>query len=203
MVLQNFKYLLFIYLAILGLMLFLSIRYKAKFWGLLGRVFPLLLAALVLFNLISFSFINQAYIHPAYRGHLERLQSNELIDLLENSASPPRKVWIYALVEDYYQGRVLLVPEELLDSLDLSQERLQAQGQLADLKTIDYQVKPTAEDMQQILSREYFDLNTIDGGVFTFVIEGADSNVPLLFFKYGNQHYFVPEDLLSDLESDL
>jgi hypothetical protein len=184
-------------------MLYLSIRYKQIFNRLLGRVFPFLLTALVLVNLISFPFINQNHIHPTYKGHLERLPSNKLIDLLENSVSPPRKVWIYALVEDYYQGRVLLISNDISSSLDLSLERLKVQGQLADVRTSLYQVKPSADAMKHVLSMEYFDLNTIDGGVFTFVTGGADSTSPLLLFMYEDQYYFVPEDLLPDMEGNL
>jgi len=204
-----------IYLTVLSLLLFLSIRYREKFWTRFGSVlFPILLAVLFIYNLISFPAINQPYSNWAYQGRLQRLPSSELLDLFETSATPLRADWIYALVEDYYLGRTLLIPENIIDSLDLSLEGLLSQGRLADVEIIEFEKKLTADEVKKVLGMRYVDMptrevdsknniTTREGDVYYFILEEVDPNSPLLLLKHENQLFFIPEDLLPDLEGSL
>lgn len=203
MITIDLKIFLIFYLIALSLVFTLSIVFRRRFWYLFGRVLPIIFIAHFLLNMLLFPAINQAHIHPAYEGYLHRLPSNELIDLLYNSTSPSRIGWVYPLVEDYYIGRTLLIPNSILDSLDLSLERLRSQGRLADVIITDFRYELTDGDVDQVLDMDFIDLDTKQGDVYYFVMERNDPNAPLVLLRSENQLFFIPEDLLPGGEGDL
>jgi hypothetical protein len=97
----------------------------------------------------------------------------------------------------------LFIPENLLDSLELSVERLLSQGRLADVIPIELDEILTEAEVEMILGLEYVDLGTKEGNVYHFVTEEKDPNSPLLLLVHESQFFFIPEDLLTDLEGSL
>ena len=200
MLIPNFKFYLVCYLAVLILVLAFSIKFRDRFWRVLSAVYPLILIAYLLFNGLTFRLINQNHIHPAYQGHLERLPTNELIDLFITSTSPSRASWIYLLVEDYYQGRVLWIPENALDSLELSPERLQTQGRLARVEIRDLDDGLSDDEIARILDLEFTMIDNKSGLTYHFILQESDPDSPLLLLKEGNRLFFIPQDLLPEGE---
>jgi len=198
MMFDNFKLYVFVYLIILIMALAVSLKFREKFWKIFCSVFPLILLCHILFNFITFRSINQNHIHPAYQGHLERLPSNELIDLFVTSTSPSRASWIYLLVEDYYQGQTLWIPESIIDSLDLSPERLHSQGRLADVKILDIENELSEDEIDKILSMEYAEIYTKEGVTYHFIREERDSKSPLLILQQDDRLFFFPQGLLQE-----
>ena len=204
-----------IYLAVLSLLVFLVLRFREKFWKwFVPVIFPILLTALFIYNLVSFTSLNQPYFNWAYQGVLRRLSSNELIDLYSTSATPLKPEWIYPFIEDYYLGRTLFIPENLMDSLDLSLERLVSQGRLAAVKIIMIDGRLAESDLEGILSLEMIDIHTNElnkngnitreeGDIYHFVTAESDPGTPLLLIRFENQLFFIPEDLLLDLGGGL
>lgn len=202
-----------IYLVVLSFVLVLSIKFRSKFWNLYGSaLFPVLLAAIFIYNLVSFPSINQPYFNWAYQGVLQQLPSNELIDLFKRT--PLRAEWIYALIEDYYLGRTLFIPESELSSLELSLDSLRSQGRLANVITIESDGKLTEDEVELILGLEHVDVSTrevdlnnnitaTEGDIYYFITEEKDPDSPLLLLRYENQVFIIPEDLLPIPEGGL
>ena len=161
-------------------------------------ILQLVLGGTVIYNLIAFPSINQA--DP---WSLQRVPSNELVDLFDMSLAPFKTSWVYSLVDTYYQGRTLLIPEEILDSLLLSVELLQTQGHLSEVVPIEIDDKLTKGDVELILGKDYVDIRTKDGETYHFITEEKDPSSPLLLLKYENQLFFIPDDLLPALEGGL
>ena len=201
-----------IYALSLSIVIALSIIFREKFWHRFGSwLFPILLGVLIIFNLFSFPAINQPYFNWAYQGHLQRLPSNQLIDLFQTSGSPLRADWIYPFVEDYYQGRKLLIPENLTDSLELNQERLLSQSRLAVVETIAFNGELTKDEVEMLLDLETVSIPTRvlnsegnitkeQGDVYHFVLGEKDASVPVLLLKHENQFFFVPLDHVPEKE---
>lgn len=204
-----------IYTISLSILFALSIILRGKFWHRFGAlVFPILLGGVIIFNLLSFPAVNQPYFNWAYQGRLQRLPSNQLIDLFKTSQTPLRADWIYPFIADYYPGRTLLIPENLLDSLELSLDQLDSQGQLAAVEVIEFNgvleesqaeiiqewemaVVPTRElDSDGNITRE-------EGDSYHFFREEEDTEAALLLLRYDDQLFFIPEDLLPAAEEDL
>ena len=182
-----------IYLAILSLLVIVLYIFRAKINPRSVSIITLALSLVIIsYNLISFpSFIQ------ANEWKVQLLPSNEFIDLFENSLSPTRISWVYPLIEDHYLGRTLLIPESLVDTLELSLERLVSQAQLADVKLIDSVLNITERDLGLIMGLEsVFFLNEKTNQSYYFVTEENDPNAPLLLLRYENQFFFIPEDLL-------
>lgn len=187
------------YLVVLGLFFALMRKLPEKFWIRFGAVmFPLMLAAHLIYNITSFPYINQKN-----KWNTRRLPSNELIDLLNNGVALSRVSWIYALIEDSYLGRTLFVPESLFASLDLSAARLKSQGGLADVIPVEFNYELTERDVDLILKMEYHDMDTMEGDIYYFITEEKHPGTPLLLLKYENKLFFIPEDLLKDVEESL
>ncbi len=198
MAVQELKF-VYIVLAIIGILISLLIKIWFKSWYRFGIILiPLILVGNIITNLIWFPAINQGD-----RWQLQRLPSNELIDLYNTSITPFKAGWIYSLVELYYQGRTLLIPDDVLDSLDISRELLQTQGQLAEVVPVDLDRKLTENEVEMILDLEGDKILMNDGNLYHFVTGGVDQKSPLLLLKYENQLFFIPGDLLSDWESSL
>ena len=201
---QNLKLFLLFYLILLALVLILSIRFRNKYWSLFGSVlFPLILIVLITYNLVMFPAFNRIDVPPYFQARLQQLSSKDLIDLFDKSITKARSAWIYTLVEIYYQGRVLLIPIDQLDSLGLSMERLQDQGRLMDIRMIDTDFSLTEGEVELILSLDHADLSTKEGDYFHFVTQVKDPAASLLLIKYENQLFFIPEDLLPVIKEDL
>ena len=198
MAVQELKF-VYIVLAIIGILISLLIKIWFKSWYRFGIILiPLILVGNIITNLIWFPAINQGD-----RWQLQRLPSNELIDLYNTSITPFKAGLIYSLVELYYQGRTLLIPDDVLDSLDISRELLQTQGQLAEVVPVDLDRKLTEREVEMILDLEGDKILMNDGNLYHFVTGGMDQKSPLLLLKYENQLFFIPGDLLSDWESSL
>ena len=80
---------------------------QERFWRLFGTGLPYILGGIFLFNIISFGLINRPYFNWAYEGVLQRLPTNGLVDLYATSGTPIRTEWIYAVIENYYQGQTV------------------------------------------------------------------------------------------------
>lgn len=161
-------------------------------------ILQLILAGTVIYNLISFSSINQA---DPWR--LQRLPSNELVDLVDSSLAPFKTIWIYPLIDIYCQGRTLLIPEGFLDSLNLSAELLQSQGLLADVRPIKSGGELTEGEVELILGMDQIDIRTKEGETYHFIMEEKDPSAPLLLLRYENQLFFIPKDLQPESGSGL
>jgi len=186
------------YLVVLVLLYSLMRKLQEKFWLRFSAVmFPFLLVGHILFNVISFPAVNQA------RWRLRRLPSNDLIDLMDNSYSQRRTYWIYPLMEIYYAGRTLQIPENLLDSLPLSKEELQRKGRLAEVVPIEMIAELTEGEVELILAADYLDISIDDGYLYHFVMQETDLDSPLLLRRYEDRLFFIPKDLLPDTESGL
>lgn len=204
MIIQNLKVFLFIFLLVLIPVIFLAIKFRNKFWKLFGSVlFPLILGALLIYNIVSYPALNWFAIFPSYQGPLQRLPSNELISLYDNGSAQARTDWIYSLIEIYYPGRTLGVPDEILNSLDLSQELLKTQGRLAEVVPLDMDSDLTEAQAELIRGLELVAIKLNDGNLYYFVTEEMSPNSSLLLLKHGNQLFFVPEDLLPEKEGSL
>ena len=188
-----------IYLAVLSLVFVLLVIFRKKIPDRFGSTFFLILyPILIIYNLISFPTFTKAN-----EWNPMPLPSNELVDLFKYSLSPSRTSWIYPLIENYYVGRTLLVSGELLDSFELSQDRLLSQGRLESVNLIDYEISLTSGDLDLILDLEsiYF-LNVKKNQDYYFVLEEQDPSSPLLLLRYENQLFFIPQDLLPDREEN-
>ena len=204
MVIENLTAFFFIYVACCALALFVLVKFKKRLWTLFCSVlFPLILISQFTYNVISSPSLDLFTIFPYNQGRLERLPSNELIDLLDHGTAQSRTVWICPLIELYYQGRTLLIPDDVLDSLDISRELLQTLGQLAEVVPVDLDRKLTENEVEMILDLEGDKILMNDGNLYHFVTGGVDQKSPLLLLKYENQLFFIPGDLLSDWESSL
>ena len=204
MIIEDLKLFLLTYLVILGLVLFLAIRFRRRFQKLFGStLFPLILGVLLIYNIISYPTLSWFVIFPSYQGSLQRLPSNELISLYDNGSAQARTAWIYSLVEIYYQGMRLGVPAGLLNSLDLSAELLQTQGRLAEVVQLEFENDLTIDQVDLILAMEFVSIRLDDGNIYYFVTEETDSDSSLLLLKLGNQLIFVPKDLLPEREMSL
>jgi hypothetical protein len=212
---QQYLAIICIYLVVLSLLLFLSMKYREKFWDRFrSLLFPIIMAALLFYNLVAFPFINQPYFNWAYRGRLQRLPSNELLDLVETNDTPLKPEWIYTFIANLYQGKTLLIPGSLIDNLDLSLENLLHQGRLAAVKTIEKKGDLTEAEIGSILdmdlvkipTKKIDDLGNVtkeDGYIYYFIQEEKNPKAPLLLLRNQNQLFFIPEDLLSGLEGGL
>lgn len=177
----------------------LMIKLQDKFWFRFGTVMlPLILVSTLIYNLISFPSTDRAGIWS-----LQRLPSNELIDLFDESTTPIKTAWLYPLIDSYYQSRTLIISDSLLGSLNLSVELLQTQGHLADIKIIDLDTRLSEGDVELILGMEIVDLRMVNGHVYHFVTEELDPGSPLLLLRHEKQLFFIPEDLLPDPEGSL
>jgi len=203
MVIENLKFFLLIFLAILGLVTLLAFKFREKFWKLFGSVLPLILGALFIYNILSYPSLNWFVIFPSYQGPFQRLPSNELISLYDVGSAEARIGWIYSLIEIYYPGKTLGVPEEVLDSLDLSPELLVTQGRLADVVTLEFDSELNDDQADQILGMEAVSIRLDDGNLYHFLTGETDPKSYLLLLKHGNQIFFVPEGLLPDEEVNL
>ena len=201
------------FLALLSLFLFLAFRFRDKFWRLYGLMLPFLLGGIFLFNLISFGFINRPYFNWAYLGVLQQLPSNELVDLYATSGTPIKPRWIYAVIENYYQGQSLSIPRDVLESLDLPLESIQDQAQLSDVKIIEGDWNLSEDDLELILDLEPGKVQTqiLDekgnvtreaGDTYYFVVDPADPLSPLVLLRFEDQLFFLPESILQELEGE-
>lgn len=201
------------FLVVLSLVLLLAILFRKKFWGLIGSVFPYLLAGIFLINLVAFQSINRPYFNWAYQGVIQRLPSNELVDLYATSGTPIKPRWIYPVIETYYQGRTLIIPENLVESLDLSLDLLETQGQLeeVDLVVEDWDLSPADLDVIMALDPDRIQTQKLDsngnvtqeaGDIYHFVSVDTVSQTPLVLLRYQNKLFFLPESILQDLEGE-
>jgi hypothetical protein len=204
MVGRDLKSIILIYSIVLILVLFLSLKFRDKFWFLFSAVlFPLISLALITYNLVRFPAFNRVDIPPYFQARLQRLSSKDLIELFDNSITKARSGWIYTLVEIYYQGRTLLIPEDYMEFIELSLEKLQAQGRLIDVQTIELNYVLTESRIELIQELDFSSLSTREGDLFYFVTQEKDQNSPLLLLKYGDMLIFIPQDLLPENEGDL
>ena len=204
MIIQNLKLFLFICVLVLSPVLFLAMKYRAKFWKLFGSaLFPLILGVLLVYNIVSYPSLNWFAIFPSYQGPLQRLPSNELISLYEHGSAQARVAWIYSLVEIYYPGKILGVPDGLMDSLNLSGELLRTQGRLAGLVAVEVEHNLTENQAEGILAMEKDSIRMDDGNLYHFITEEKDPEATLLLLQRGNELFFIPEDLLPGKEGGL
>ena len=103
-------------------------------------------------------------------------------------------------MEDYYQGRVLWIPENALDSLELSPERLQTQGRLARVEIRDLDDGLSDDEIARILDLEFTMIDNKSGLTYHFILQESDPDSPLLLLKEGNRLFFIPQDLLPEGE---
>ena len=201
------------FLAVLSLILLLGILFRKKFWSLYSSLLPYLLAGIFLINLPAFQFINRPYFNWAYEGVIQRLPSNQLVDLYVTSGTPIKPKWIYSVIETYYKGKSLIIPENLVESLDLSIELLESQAQLADVTLVEEDWDISAEDMELILALDPDMIQTqkLDtkgnvtrevGNIYHFVSIDALSQTPLVLLRYQNKLFFLPESILLNLEGE-
>ena len=118
----------------------------------------LLLGGNLIFNLVSFSSINRADLWS-----LERVSSNELIDLYKASSAPLWTAWIYPIIEDFYDGATMYVPAEMMDSLDLSADLLQTQGRLGEVILLESGMEFSERDIEYLLSINSDSISTNSG----------------------------------------
>ena len=201
------------FLAALSLLLLLAILFRKKFWTLFGPVLPYLLVGIFLFNLISFQMINRPYFNWAYQGVIQRLPSNGLIDLYVTSGTPIKPRWIYTVIETYYQGRSLIIPEDLVESLDLSLDLLKSQAQLIDVDLVqgDWDISPADLEVIMALDPDMIQTQKLNskgnvtqelGDIYHFVEDPADSQSALVLLRFDNKLFFVPESVLQTLGGD-
>ncbi len=185
-----------IFLIVLSIVVIHTTILRNKVWIRLGTMlFPLILVANIIYNFYSFDQINKSK-----EWHLQRLPSNELIDLIEMMPTPIKTRWIYPLIGEFYPGRTLSIPLKLLDSLDLSLELLQSQGRLAYVKTIEHDKKLTEHEVEMFLRMKYVELYFVNGETYHFITEEMGPNSPLLILKHESQIFIIPEDLLLESE---
>lgn len=197
LIIQNLKVFLLCYTLVLIPVLILAFKNREKFWKLFGSVlFPLILGTLLFYNIVSYPSLNWFAIFPSRQGPFQRLPSNGLISLFDNGSAQARAGWVYSLIEIYYQGKTLGVPDEIMKSLNLSQELLKTQGRLVDVVPLEMENELTEGQAELILGMDSVSIKLDDGNIYHFVLEEMDPNSYLLLLKYGNQLFFLPEDLL-------
>ena len=190
---------IFFYLIVLCLLFFLQKKLREKFWVQYGRVvFPLMITALLLFNLLSFQTINESN-----KWSTLRLPSNSLLDLMKNSLGLSRTSWMYTLIGEYYSGRTVLIPQNVLARLGLSVERMQSQGMLADVILLESDYYLTREEVDLILRIEHGKISTKEGPFYHFFVDNKSPDSRLLLLKYENGYFFIPEDLVPAMGEDL
>jgi len=185
-----------IFLIVLSIVVIHTTILRNKLWIRFGTMlFPLILVANIIYNFYSFDQINKSK-----EWQLQRLPSNELIDLIEMMPTLIKKPWIYPLIGEYYPGRTLSITLNLLDPLDLSLELLQSQGRLAYVKTIEHDKKLTEHEVEMFLRMKYVELFLENGETYHFITEEMGPNSPLLILKHESQIFIIPEDLLPESE---
>ena len=170
---------------------------RTRFWIFIVMV-PLVLGGNLIFNLVSFSSINTADLWS-----LERVPSNELIDLYKASSAPLRTEWIYPIIEDFYDGGTLYIPADMMDSLDLSLELLQTRGRLIEVISLESSLELSERDIESVLSMENDVISTKNGDVYHFMRMGDEAGGSVVLIEYENQFFFIPAELLSDLDGGL
>lgn len=190
---------IFFYLIVLCLLFVLQKKLREKFWVQYGTVvFPLMIAALLLFNLLSFQTFNESN-----KWSTLRLPSNSLLDLMKNSLGLSRTSWMYTLIAEYYSGRTVFIPGNVMAALNLSVERMQSQGMLADVILLESDYDLTEEEVDLILKMEYEKIDTKEGPVYHFYGDDQSPGSRLLLLKFDNSYFFIPEALLPNLGEGL
>ena len=111
--------------------------------------------------------------------------------------------WIYSFIDIYYQGKTLLIPDNIVNSLDLTQEELQTQGRLSDVSFIEFDGLLSEADAELLLLLESADITLDDGVEYHLITEIRDPASPLLLLRYQRQLYFIPQDLLLEIRGIL
>ncbi len=157
----------------------------------------------LIYNILSYPTLNWFVIFPSYQGTFQRLPSNQLISLYDHGSAQARAAWIYSLVEIYYPGKTLGVPDGLMDSLNLSGELLRTQGRLAGLVAVEIDHNLTEDQAGGILAMKRDSIRMDDGNLYHFITEEKDPESTLLLLQRGNELFFIPEDLLPGKEGGL
>lgn len=200
------------FVVLFSLIFFLSIRFRDRFWGLFGTVLPFLLGGIFLFNLISFEFRNRPYFNWAYEGVLQRLPSDGMVDLYASSGTPIKPQWIYIVIETYYQGKTLTIPETLVEGLELSIDLLESQAQLDEVVLVKAPGYLSPADLEEIMALDQDKIQTqkLDskgnvtreaGDIYHF-IDAVDPQEALVLLRYQDSLFFVPESVLPELEGE-
>jgi hypothetical protein len=191
------KYPLFLSgLFLISILLVLSALFYNRFTVRLSSLlFPLLLLVCVGLNLRSFGDIDQRD-----RWHLQRLPTNNLIDLLRASHDKLSTRPVYVLFEDHFKGRTLASPPDLLDDVGLSPELLQSWGELAEVKTLVYDSNLSAQEVSILFDLQHIEQEVQGGNKYIFITESSDTSDLLLITRYEKQIFIVPLSLLPDSE---
>lgn len=176
-----------------ALYFFSAIFYNRFVVRLGAALFPFILLVGIGLNLQSFSNIDQLNL-----WHLQRLPTNNLIDLLQASHDPLYTRPVYILFEYHYKGRILVTPPGLLEDVGLSPELLRSWGRLAKVETLEYDSSLTDQEAYTLLLLDHIELETDAGEKYIFVTEALDSTTLLLITRQGGQTFIVPLNLLPD-----
>ena len=183
-------------LFLISVLLFLSAYFYNRFTVRLSSLlFPLLLLVCVGLNLQSFNDIDQRDV-----WHLQRLPTNNLIDLMQASHDKLSTRPVYVLFEEHFKGRTLVSPPGLLNDVGLSPELLQSWGGLAEVETLVYDSNLSEQEVSILLHLEHIELEVKGGNKYVFITEFSDSTAPLLITRYDGQIFIVPLSLLPDRE---
>lgn len=179
-------------LLLISILLFLSAYFYNRFIvRLYSLLFPLLLLVCVGLNLQSFSDIDQSDV-----WRLQRLPTNDLIDLMQASHDQLYTRSVYVLFETHFKGRILVSPPGLLEDVGLSPEYLQSWGGLAGVKTLAYDTNLTELEASELLHLEHIEIKIDGSDKYVFIPESPDSTDPLLITRYDGQIFIVPLSLL-------
>lgn len=175
-------------------LIFTAIFYRRWMMRFFALLLPVVLIVSIGWN------ASRLFTPASRRWNFKPLPSNTFLDLAQHCQNKLGVKLIYITIENFYQGKTLIVAPVFLETEGLTVEELKSFGGLKDVTIVNYDPNLSEQEKNDVMLTANTVIEADSGTTYIFVVDDSNLSDRLVLTRYEREVLFVPLHFLQDRE---